>query len=100
MKTSNINIHEIIDEATKKKDRFVTLYFGDEGISVSIYPLDNEPKRIKTKSGTWKKQTDPHDCGKALQHYLYVCSQCGKASTMHYDYCPHCTTKMEGIEKL
>lgn len=42
MKTSKIDIHEIIDEAMKKKDRYVTMYFGDEGgVSVSIYPLDD-----------------------------------------------------------
>lgn len=41
---SKLNIHDIIDDAMNKKDRFITIYFGDEGTTVSIYPLEYDSK--------------------------------------------------------
>lgn len=41
---SKLNIHDIIDDAINKKDRFITIYFGDEGTTVSIYPLEYDSK--------------------------------------------------------
>ena len=49
-------IHDVIDDAMEKKDRYVSLYFGEYGCSVSIYPinedeeseeLENEDRRTK-----------------------------------------------------
>lgn len=32
-------IHEAINEAVNKKDRYVTMYFSEQGIQASVYPL-------------------------------------------------------------
>lgn len=45
MKTvKNFDIHALIDEAMKKKDRSINLYFTDEGISVNVIPVDRDYK--------------------------------------------------------
>ena len=44
LSNSKLNIHDIIDDAMNKKDRFITIYFGDEGTTVSIYPLEYDSK--------------------------------------------------------
>lgn len=36
------DIHKFIDECMCKKDRYVTIYFGEFGVSVSVYPLTAE----------------------------------------------------------
>ena len=36
------DIHKLIDESMNKKDRYVTIYFGENGTSVSVYPLIDE----------------------------------------------------------
>ena len=41
---SKLNIHDIIDDAMNKKDRVITIYFGAEGATVSIYPLEYNSK--------------------------------------------------------
>lgn len=41
MKESAVDtIRRIINEAIEKKDRYITLYFGEEGTTMSVYPLD------------------------------------------------------------
>lgn len=40
---STDTILKIINEAMEKKDRYVNLYFGEEGTQVSVYPLLNLP---------------------------------------------------------
>lgn len=35
-------VNDIIDRAMQKKDRYVTLYFGEAGTSVNIYPMTEE----------------------------------------------------------
>lgn len=41
MKESTVDtISRIINEAMEKKDRYITLYFGEEGTTVTVYPLD------------------------------------------------------------
>ena len=32
-------IYEVIRESIDKKDRYVTIYFGEKGIQASVYPL-------------------------------------------------------------
>lgn len=36
----NFDIHKFIDEMISKKDRYVNIYIGEYGTSISIYPLD------------------------------------------------------------
>lgn len=38
----NFDIHKFIDECMVKKDRYVTIYIGESGVSVSVYPLIEE----------------------------------------------------------
>ena len=35
----NFDIHKFIDECMNKKDRYVSIYFGESGVSVSVYPI-------------------------------------------------------------
>lgn len=43
MKTlKNFDLRSFIEEIMKKKDRYVNLYFTDDGVNVSIYPIKEE----------------------------------------------------------
>lgn len=33
-------IHNLIDEAMEKKDRYVSVFISDTGVSISVYPMD------------------------------------------------------------
>lgn len=35
-------IHDLIADAMNKRDRFVSIYFGESGISVDIHPIVND----------------------------------------------------------
>lgn len=35
----DFDIHKFIDETMKKKDRYVSIFVGECGISISVYPL-------------------------------------------------------------
>ena len=37
-----IDLPQIIDDAIQKKDRYVTIFSSDCGVSVSVYPLTDE----------------------------------------------------------
>lgn len=38
----NFDIHKFIDECMSKKDRSVSIYFSTHGVSVSVYPLEED----------------------------------------------------------
>ena len=38
----NFDIHKFIDECMSKKDRSVSIYFSPNGVSVSVYPLEED----------------------------------------------------------
>ena len=52
MKISDFNIHDIINEAMKKKDRSVSIFFGKEGTSVTIEPLEKDVGEDNPDNGT------------------------------------------------
>ena len=52
MKISDFNIHDIINEAMKKKDRSVSIFFGKEGTSVTIEPLEKDISEDNSDNGT------------------------------------------------
>ena len=52
MKISDFNIHDIINEAMKKKDRSVSIFFGKEGTSVTIVPLEEDSGEDNSDNGT------------------------------------------------
>ena len=35
-------MHDFIDKAMDKKDRSVSIYIGEHGVSISVYPLKDE----------------------------------------------------------
>lgn len=46
MKTASIfDIHELIEDSMAKKDRYISIYVNENGLSVNVYPLteDEEP---------------------------------------------------------
>ena len=52
MKIVDFNIHDIINEAMKKKDRSVSIFFGKEGTSVTIEPLEKDSGEDNSDNGT------------------------------------------------
>ena len=101
MKISDFNIHDIINEAMKKKDRSVSIFFGKEGTSVTIVPLEEDSGEDK-KTGMWKKRIDPFytdGLHSKTPKYLYVCSYCGRYSDNGTAYCSHCGAEMRGVKE-
>lgn len=47
----DFNIHEIIDEAMRKKDRYVTIYCSESGsVSVNVYPISDDEEECNTEA--------------------------------------------------
>ena len=38
----NFDIHKFIDECMAKKDRSVSIYFGEHGTTISVYPITDD----------------------------------------------------------
>lgn len=38
----NFNLHKFIDDCVGKKDRYVSMYFSPHGVTVSVYPVDED----------------------------------------------------------
>ena len=51
MKIVDFDIHDIINEAIKKKDRCVYIFFGKEGTSVTIEPLEKDISEDNSDNG-------------------------------------------------
>lgn len=78
-----VDIHKIIDDAMEKRDRTVSIYIGEAGVSVSVYPVDHDKVQwIETKDGM-------------------ICSNCGnRESTWDCPtYCSRCGELMHGVRK-
>ena len=84
IKKDNVtDIHKMIENAMEKKDRYVTIYFGEDSTSATIYPITGE-------STHWTKAvTDGVD--------YWSCSECGRVSDKIYPYCPNCGEKMKMV---
>ena len=46
----DFNIHEIIDNAMKSKDRYVTIYCSESGTSVNVYPITDYEDDCNTEA--------------------------------------------------
>lgn len=80
-----VNIHKIIDDAMEKRDRTVSIYIGESGVSVNVYPVDQD-----------KCQWIYHeDCDR----YNFECSNCGMDSEFQTTYCHSCGELMHGVRK-
>lgn len=49
----NFDIHKFIDETIEKKDRYVDIFIGEHGVTVSVYPLSNN-EELEDKKETPK----------------------------------------------
>lgn len=38
----NFDIHKFIDECICKKDRYVSIYFGECGTTITVYPFTDD----------------------------------------------------------
>ena len=98
-------ILKIINEGMEKKDRYITLYFGGEGTSVSVYPLTNKTDaKNKKVVGYWRKKLDPfyydsidEDDEEVHWQHIYICSECEYTTLSPTDSCPHCKASLTGI---
>lgn len=73
----DINIHELIDEAIKKKDRSISILVTDAGTSVSIYPYNDRLEE-------WIP----------IDNETLECPQCGSVSKWITPYCSTCGTNL------
>lgn len=70
------DIHKIIDDAMAKRDRTVSIYIGESGVSVSVYPVDyDKVKWIETERGMICSNYG--NCESAWDCPTY-CSRCGE----------------------
>lgn len=95
-------ILKIINDGMEKKDRYITLYFGEEGTNVSVYPLTNQADaKNKKVVGYWRKKLDPfyYDwLGKdTCWEYVYICSECEYVTSNPTNSCPHCKASLPKI---
>lgn len=100
---STDTIIKIINEAMEKKDRYVNLFFGEEGTNVSVYPLLDEHDDTKNKKvvGYWKKELDPFVSNPLSEgfQYAYICSECEYVTSNPTNTCPHCKASLPKIKE-
>lgn len=92
-KDAPIDIHKIIDDAMEKRDRTVSIYIGEAGVSVNVYPVDHDKCqwifcRVPDGNGGFKGS--------------FTCSNCGYALADIRDkgsYCGGCGELMHGIKR-
>ena len=87
----NVDIHKLIYEAMEKKDRYVSLYISDYGMTVNIYPIE-ENKAHWIDIATDDSNTYDDD--------TYVCSNCREVADEATHYCPYCGEQMHGTRKV
>lgn len=84
---TNNDIHKIIDDAMKKRDRYVHILITDSSTSVSVSPYDDDGmKWIELSSNGG--------------HYFcrrFRCSKCGAVENNPSVYCPNCGEQRTGI---
>lgn len=120
-------ILKIINEGMEKKDRYISLYFGENGIRVSVYPRRNESEKqvdtlykdalnalqnySDTKNekviGYWKKRLDPFYYSPSTEgdgetqyyhaQHIYICSECEYTTLSPTNTCPHCKASLTKI---
>ena len=44
MPDRNIDLNKLMDECLKRKDRYVAIFVGENGTSISIYPYTEKEK--------------------------------------------------------
>ena len=75
-------IFKMIDDAIDKKDRYINIFIGAEGISTNVYPYEmGHQKWIRVSI---------YDGNKDIVGYKYRCPECGNISHLDSPYCPLC----------
>lgn len=69
-----IDVASIINEAMEKKDRYVSIFIGEAGTTISVYPHEDS----KTTWKYLKEGSDP------------ICSNCGRIVDQPFPFCPWC----------
>lgn len=97
-------ILKIINEGMEKKDRYVTLFFDENGTSVSVYPSDTKNEKMV---GYWRKRLDPFyydsiiesDEETRIHHaqHIYICSECEYTTLSPTNVCPNCKASLTKI---
>ena len=76
-----VDIHKIIDDAMEKRDRTVSIYIGEAGVSVNVYPVDHDKV-----------------CWIRDRNFKLKCSNCGHVTTNPNTYCGFCGELMHGVK--
>ena len=66
-------IRETIENAVKNKDRYVSLFFNENGICMYVYPYEKTLHK-------WER----------ISSGKYRCSECGSEFDFDSPYCPRC----------
>ena len=85
-----IDIHKIIDDAMEKKDRCVSLYISESGVSVTVTPLE-EPTH-------WEKIVLSDDS--LFGRVRYRCSNCKTITNYASHFCSACGEEMHGVKEV
>ena len=70
----NVDIHELIDEVIEKKNIYLSIYIGETGTSINIYPKEES---------LWKPMVHKNKI-------FYECPECHRPSEESYPVCPWC----------
>jgi rubrerythrin len=84
-KEAIIDIRELVDDAMKKKDRYVSVLISKDDVHVIVKPLADDPRWIINDI----KLTDNY-----IRHE-YHCSECGNVDMHPSPYCPMCGEKLK-----
>ena len=85
-----IDIHKIINEAMEKKDRCVSIYISESGVSVTVTPLE-EPSH-------WERIILGDNS--LFGTVRYRCSHCKTQQNYTSRYCPACGEEMHGYKEV
>ena len=93
---THIDIHKIIDDAMKSKDRRVSIFMYKDNLSVNVEPInDSKPRWIVVPNDVDGK-TNKHP-RRALCKFR--CSECNFISDYQTPHCPACGEKLAFYEK-
>lgn len=85
-----VNIHKIIDDAMEKKDRCVSVYISESGVSVTVTSLE-EPTH-------WERIVLSDDS--LFGRVRYRCSNCKITGNYASHFCPACGEEMHGVKEV
>lgn len=91
-KDPHVDIHKIIDDAMEKRDRTVSIYIGEAGVSVTVSPADQDKVMWIHKADNTYDET--------YCRTWFQCSNCGHDNNHTTPYCPVCGEFMHGVKEV